>query len=103
MGFADEAPGYDEAQAERRQPEPVEHDPTEYIPVMRHHLMTLGWALNLALSYQEALDLAESYRAGLSVPKHSPLCRSLQRELDILRGYLGLRDEEESDEDAPQA
>jgi hypothetical protein len=96
MGFADEAPGA------QQQPEvPEGHDPTEYLPVMRHHLHEALWALNLALGYIEANDLADSYRAGLQSPRKSPLSRSLSRSHETLTGYLGLRNapQEEDDED----
>lgn len=96
MGFADEAPG-----AQRQADIPEGHDPTEYIPVMRHHLHAMFWALNLALGTSEAQDLADSYRAGLSAPKKSPLSRSLVQSVGMAEGYLGLRDEPE-DEDVEQ-
>jgi len=100
MGFADEAPGAQPKVADV----PEGGDPTEYLPVMRHHLHEALWALNLALGYQEANDLAESYRQGLNNPRKSPLGRVLGRAHDTLAGYLGLNDEpEEADEDAADA
>lgn len=80
-----------------------ENDPTEYLPVMRHHLHEVLWSVNMALSYIQATDLADSYRQGLTVPKESPLARQLGRSHTTLSAYLGLLDEEdEGDESVPE-
>lgn len=75
-----------------------DNDPTEYLPVMRHHLHEIMWALNLALGQVEAGDLADSYRQGLTAPKSSPLARQLGRAQNTVAAYLGLNDEEGDDE-----
>lgn len=75
-----------------------ENDPTEYLPIMRHHLHEGLWAINLALGHVEAQDLADSYRNGLTMPKRSPLARTLDRAHTTLAGYLGLLDDEEDDD-----
>ncbi len=84
----------------RGQDEPAkpENDPTEYLPVMRHHLHDSLWALNMALGHVEAEDLAESYRDSLTAPRSSPLARQLNRAHQTLAAYLGLLDEEDDDE-----
>lgn len=91
--------GWDEQPEEKRVPE---NDPTEYLPVMRHHLHEALWALNIALGQQQAFDLAESYRQGLTVPKESPLARQLQRSHTTLSAYLGLLDEPEVEVDVSE-
>jgi hypothetical protein len=78
--------------------QPPENDPIEYLPVMRHHLHESLWAMNMALSYIQATDLADSYRQGLTVPKESSLARQLERSHATLSAYLGLLDEEADDE-----
>lgn len=75
----------------------VENDPTEYLPVMRHHLHEALWALNLALSFAQATDLADSYRKGSNLTQESHLARQLGRSHATLSGYLGLLDDEVSD------
>ncbi len=75
-----------------------DNDPTEYLPIMRHHLHENLWALNLALGYVEAQDLAQSYREGLTAPKKSSLARQLARAQETLSGYLGLNDGEENED-----
>src|SRR5271166_6879109 len=78
------------------------NDPTEYLPVMRHHLHEALWVINLAQGYVEAQDLAASYRDALTIPKSSPLARSLDRSHTTLAAYLGLLDDEEDgDEQEP--
>jgi hypothetical protein len=84
------------------EPEKPDNDPTEYLPVMRHHLHEALWALNMALGYVQAQDLAASYRDGLTIPKNSPLSRSLDRSHTTLLGYLGLLDDDEEDGDGQQ-
>lgn len=81
-----------------------ENDPTEYLPVMRHHLHETLWGLNVALGHAQALDLAESYRQGLTVPRDSPLARQLGRSHLILSQYLGLLDDggDENGEPIPE-
>jgi hypothetical protein len=86
--------GWDDQPEEKRVPE---NDPTEYLPVMRHHLHETLWALNVALGNAQAMDLAESYRQGLTMPKESPLARQLERSHMVLSQYLGLLDEEDED------
>lgn len=81
---------------EKALPDP---DPTEYLPVMRHHLHESLWALNAALGTIQALDLADSYRRGHVVPQDSPLARQLERSQVTLAGYLGLLDDDEEGED----
>lgn len=78
-----------------------ENDPTEYLPVMRHHLHETLWAINMALGEIQARDLADSYRQGLTLPKDSPLARQLERSHVRLSAYLGLRDEEDEDGQQP--
>lgn len=75
----------------------LNNDPTEYLPVMRHHLHEGLWALNMALNYIRATDLADSYRQGSQVPIESSLARSLDRSCGMLSGYLGLSDDGVSD------
>jgi hypothetical protein len=72
-----------------------DNDPTEYLPVLRHHLHEAFWSLNMALSYIQATDLADSYRRGLSMPQESQLAKQLERSHVTLAGYLGLLDDEE--------
>lgn len=84
-------------EAERQKPE---NDPTEFLPVMRHHLHESLWALNLALGHVEAQDLAASYRDGLTAPRRSPLARSLDRAHTTLAGYLGLLDEDDDEQES---
>ena len=79
------------------EPEKPDNDPTEYLPVMRHHLHEALWALNMALGYVGAHDLAASYRDGGTM-KNSPLSRSLDRSYTTLAAYLGLLDDEEADD-----
>lgn len=74
-----------------------ENDPTEYLPVMRHHLHETLWTINMALGNAQALDLADSYRQGLTGTKESPLARQLERSHARLSAYLGLLDEEDED------
>lgn len=74
-----------------------ENDPVEYLPILRHHLHEALWALNLALGYVQAKDLAQSYRDGLTAPRSSPLARQLDRTHTTLAAYLGLLDEEDDD------
>lgn len=88
----DTAPDDPEAEEERSIPE---NDPTEYLPVMRHHLHETLWSLNMALGEVQARDLSDSYRQGLTVPKESPLARQLERSHTTLSAYLGLLDEED--------
>lgn len=90
--------GWDDQPDEKRAPE---NDPVEYLPVLRHHLHETLWVLNMALSQQQAFDLAESYRQDLTVPKESPLARHLERSHLVLSQYLGLLDEEDEDERVP--
>lgn len=97
--------GFDPAvpapEPEQRTEQTQDNDPTEYLPVMRHHLHETLWALNLALGHVEAQDLAASYRDGLTIPKRSPLARTLDRSHTTLEGYLGLLDEDEDDGQEP--
>jgi hypothetical protein len=80
------------------EPKLPENDPTEYLPVMRHHLHEALWSVNMALSYIQATDLADSYRRGLTMPQESQLAKQLDRSHMTLAGYLGLLDEETEDE-----
>lgn len=75
--------------------DPIENDPTEYLPLMRHHVHEAFWALNMALGYVQAEDLAQSYRDGLTVAKNSSLARQLDRAQLTLSGYLGIGEEDE--------
>jgi hypothetical protein len=77
-----------------------ENDPIEALPILRHHVHEALWALNMALSYIQATDLADSYRQGLTVPKESPLARQLDRSHLTLAGYLGLLDDEEAKDES---
>lgn len=86
---------------EPQQQEKPDNDPTEYLPVMRHHLHEALWAINLALGYVSAQDLAASYHEGLTMPKTSPLGRALDRSQITLEGYLGMLDEEDDDGQEP--
>jgi len=87
----------DEVEIEE-EPQALENDPTEYLPVMRHHLHEALWANNMALSYVQATDLADSYRNGLTMPQQSHLARQLERSQLTLSGYLGLLDDEETED-----
>jgi hypothetical protein len=78
----------------------TENDPLEYLPILRHHLHEAFWALNMALSYIQATDLADSYRQGLTVPKESQLARQLGRSHTTLAAYLGLLDDEEVEDES---
>lgn len=89
------------AELEPQGPQPQakpDNDPTEYLPVMRHHLHEALWVINMAQGYVGAHDLAASYRDGLTMPKSSPLSRSLDRSHTTLAAYLGLLDDEEADD-----
>ena len=81
------------------QQDSIKNDPVEYLPVLRHHLHEALWSVNMALSYIQATDLADSYRQGLTVPKESPLARQLERSHITLAGYLGLLDDEEAEDE----
>lgn len=89
------------AREQPEEPQKPDNDPTEYLPVMRHHLHEALWAINMAQGYVEAQDLATSYRESLTIPKSSPLARSLDRSYTTLAAYLGLLDEEDGDERQP--
>src|SRR5271166_3621651 len=92
----------EEQHQEEQAQERPDNDPTEYLPVMRHHLHEALWVINLAQGYVEAGDLAASYRDALTIPKSSPLARSLDRSHTTLAAYLGLLDDEEDgDEQEP--
>lgn len=84
----------DLVEIEIEEPKVPENDPTEYLPIMRHHLYEILWSLNMALGEVQARDLSDSYRQGLTVPKESPLARQLERSHTTLSTYLGLLDEE---------
>lgn len=73
------------------------NDPTEYLPVMRHHLHEVLWAVHMALSYIQASDLVDSYRQGQTIPTESPLARQLERSHATLLAYLGLLDQNNGD------
>lgn len=90
--------GWDEQPEEKRIPE---NDPTEYLPVMRHHLHEVLWTVHMALSAAQATDLAESYRQGQRVPTESPLARQLERSHATLSAYLGLLDDNEDNDGEP--
>lgn len=77
--------------------EGLENDPIEYLPVMRHHLHEALWTINMALGSIQALDLAESYRCGLTNPQESSLAKQLARSYTTLSGYLGLLDEDNNE------
>jgi hypothetical protein len=77
----------------------IENDPIEYLPVLRHHLHEALWANNMALSYVQATDLADSYRRGLTMPQESSLAKQLERSQLTLSGYLGLLDNEETEDE----
>lgn len=91
--------GWDEQPEQKRVPD---NDPTEYLPVMRHHLHESLWSIHMALSHLQALDLAESYRQGQTVPTESPLARQLERSHATLSAYLGLLDEHEGEDDVSE-
>jgi len=78
--------------AEKQGPE---YDPIELVPVLRHNLLEAIWDMNMALSYIQSIDLADSYRSGLTMPQESKLAKRLDRSLTTLAGYLGLPDDEE--------
>jgi hypothetical protein len=92
-----EATAKEQTEIKERQ-QSIDADPTEFLPVMRHHLHESLYALNLALGYVEATDLAEGYRQGLSSPYKSALARQLDRAHTVLAGYLGLLDESEEED-----
>lgn len=97
MGFADEAPN---STPQVEEPEVPENDPTEYIPVMRHHLHEMLMAVEVARGRAQAEDLADAYRHGEGAWRTSKMTGQLTRASDKLRGYLGLLDY--GDEDAPR-
>ncbi len=90
-----EAQEYAEEVAEKQGPA---YDPIELVPVLRHNLLEAIWAMNMALSYIQAIDLADSYRSGLTMPQESHLAKRLERSHLTLAGYLGLLDEKDDDE-----
>jgi hypothetical protein len=73
-------------------------DPTEYIPVMRHHLHDTLLSIHNALGKQSAEDIAEAYRDRREVSRTSKLSEQLMRVANRLEGYLGFLDEEDEDE-----
>jgi hypothetical protein len=87
-----------EVEVETGNPPVPENDPTEYIPVMRHHLHEALLALGRARDKQAAEDLADAYRDGQGVWRESALQTYLARSAYRLEGYLGLLDEEDGDE-----
>jgi hypothetical protein len=72
-----------------------EYDPIELVPILRHNLLEALWAMNMALSYIQACDLADSYRSGLTMPQESHLAKRLDRSYTTLADYLGLLDDKE--------
>lgn len=76
---------------------PVENDPTEPLPVLRHHLHEAALALDDAYTMIAAEDVAASIRDGQAVTRPSHLAGRLSRSTTTLAGYLGLRDDEEPD------
>lgn len=89
------------APQESLEPEVPDNDPTEYIPVMRHHLHEVVLALTQARDKQAAEDLADAYRDGRSVWHESRIQTTLARSAYRIEGYLGMLDEEGDDEQEP--
>jgi len=79
-------------------PEVPNWDPTEYIPVMRHHLHKALLAVANAYGKSAAEDLANAYRDGKPTWATSKLSDQLEAVTQQLEGYLGLLDEEDEDE-----
>ena len=70
-------------------------DPTEYIPVIRHHLHEILLVLADAHTKSQAEDLIEAFRHSQPTSKESALSRRLNRSEVLLASYLGLLDEPE--------
>ena len=73
-------------------------DPTEPIPVIRHHLHEALLVLADVQTKSQAEDIGEAVRLGQPTSKESPLSRRLGRSVQMLAGYLGLLDDESEDE-----
>lgn len=71
-----------------------EQNPTEVVGIMRIHLQEILSAIDWARGQNEALDLAEGYRAGHPAVRSSRLTTALNRSYNHLIGYL---DTEEDD------
>ncbi len=83
---------------EREEPTLVDlPDPTEPIPVIRHHLHEALLVLADAQAKSQAEDLIEAFRDGSRTSKQSALSRRLGRSVQILEGYLGYLDDEEEE------
>lgn len=75
-------------------------DPTEHLPVMRHHLHEALMAVDNAYMKSSAEDIVDAYRNGAPVSRSSKLTEQLMRTSTLLAGYLGLLDDpEENDEE----
>ncbi len=70
-------------------------DPTEPIPVIRHHLHEALLVLADAQTKSQAEDIAEAVRHSQPTSKESAFSRRLGRSVQMLMGYLGLLDEED--------
>ena len=79
-------------------PEVPNWDPTEYIPVMRHHLHKALLAVGNAYGKSAAEDLANAYRDGKPTWATSRLSGQLAAATQQLEEYLGLLDEEVDDD-----
>ena len=71
-------------------------DPLEPIPVIRHHLHEVLLTLNDLGTLVGALDLVDAARSP-STRQRSHLSLRLERQEQLLEGYLGLLDEDEDD------
>ena len=74
-------------------------DPTEPIPVIRHHLHEALLCLADLHVKSQAEDLIEAFRNSTPTSRESALTRRLGRSTQTLAGYLGLLDEPEDDEE----
>lgn len=98
--FPIKTPGDFENATEREEPTEVNlPEPTDVIPVIRHHLHETLLAVERAYGKSAAEDLVDNYRGySMAKPLHgSDLSRTLERVALRLQGYLGLLDDPEPD------
>ncbi len=91
-------PGFHERAAQ--EPEDRGPMPTDYLPVMRHHLALAWLALTDAARYFAAQDLLDTIKLGRYTTA-SPLSGQLQRAAEAIGAYVQT-DEEEQDEQLPE-
>lgn len=76
---------------------PQGDDPTEVLPLLRHHVHEAYYALECALGKAQAEDLVQGYRDGQLNMKSSKLTTQIERAAGRLAGYLGFLDEVEDE------